>query len=228
MTILGHIENYPVSIPAEQAGALISIVCEDPDLFSLQDRTVIVDSVNGKTCKDDPELDDKLADDPELDDTLDYAKQPPQQWMCCVENYFTQSIWDKLSDPKTSEMPYLSISMLLVHLGMHRPRVEFWDLLVGTLQWAMEGRLSHPLHERDRLKDMFAQFRGQMYDEIAEAPTEYPMLPNTLAETYPHLYHRSYQSSDPPILPPSTLDTHPLNVLKATTTVPHRQPRHLG
>ena len=212
--ILNHISNYPRSIPVETASALISSVCENPDVFSLQDRAAIIDRVNGKACSDDPEPDDKLVDDPELGDTIDYHELSPRQSMFHVENYFPQSIWQKLRDPNLNrEVPYLEIAKLLVQLGMHRPREDFWDLLVCALQWATEGKLTQLTCHRETLKAVFTQCMSHMNVQI-EAPTEYPMLPNTLAETHPALYHRSYESSDPPILPPSTLDTHTLNAVK--------------
>ena len=48
--ILNSITNYPHSIPVETASALISSVVEDAELFDLQDRCAIVESVNSKTC----------------------------------------------------------------------------------------------------------------------------------------------------------------------------------
>ena len=48
--ILTAITNYPHNIPVETASALISSVVEDADLFDLQDRLDIVDSVNTKLC----------------------------------------------------------------------------------------------------------------------------------------------------------------------------------
>ena len=48
--ILTAITNYPHSIPVETASALISSVVEDAELFDLQDRCAIVESVNSKTC----------------------------------------------------------------------------------------------------------------------------------------------------------------------------------
>ena len=48
--ILTTITNYPKTIPVETASALISSVVEDADLFDLQDRVDIVDSVNTKMC----------------------------------------------------------------------------------------------------------------------------------------------------------------------------------
>ena len=51
--ILNSITNYPHSIPVETASALITSVVEDVDLFDLQDRCAIVESVNSKTCQND-------------------------------------------------------------------------------------------------------------------------------------------------------------------------------
>ena len=67
--------------------------------------------------------------------------------------------------------------------------------------------------DKEVLQSLLSNFEFEM-QLSGEAPTEYPMLPNTLLETHPALYHRSYESSDPPILPPSTLDTHTLNAVK--------------
>ena len=73
-----------------------------------------------------------------------------------------------------------------------------------------------------------------------DAPTEYPVLPSTLLEQYPALYHRTYVSDDQPILPPASMDVHTLNVLKSTIgcrstrkniaipAVQHQMLRHLG
>ena len=79
--IFNDISDYPKSIPVETVRALISSVCENPDVFSLQDRAAIVDRVNGKACSDDPEHGDKLVDDPELADTIDYHALSPRQSM---------------------------------------------------------------------------------------------------------------------------------------------------
>ena len=48
--ILTAITDYPHKIPVEVATALISSVIDDADLFELQDRVDIVDSVNTKMC----------------------------------------------------------------------------------------------------------------------------------------------------------------------------------
>ena len=47
--ILNSITNYPHSITVETASALLASVVEDVDLFDLQARVDIVDSVNTKT-----------------------------------------------------------------------------------------------------------------------------------------------------------------------------------
>ena len=51
--ILTAITNYPHIIPFETATLLISSVAEDADadLFDLQDRCLVVESVNSKTCQ---------------------------------------------------------------------------------------------------------------------------------------------------------------------------------
>ena len=132
------------------------------------------------------------------------------------ENYFTQKIWSKLREHTVNRtMVYLEIGKLLVQLRLQRPQEKFWGHLVGTLQWAMEGRLDNPLKERDALKRMFVQCRAVMKHSI-EAPIEYPEEPNTLLEQYPGLFHRSYNGGELPITPPVSLDTHTLNVLKTT------------
>ena len=136
--------------------------------------------------------------------------------MYYVENYFTQKIWQRLREPNLNrQMVYLEITKLLVQLGLHRPQEKFWGHLVGTLQWAMDGRLSHPLTDRDQLKKLFTQCRAHMNARV-DAPTEYPTLPSQLLEEYPALYHRAYTSGEQPILPPSSMDVHTLNVLKST------------
>ena len=68
--ILTAITNYPHNIPVEIASALISSVVEDADLFDLQDRCAIVESVNSKTCQNDnighiadPRGNDRFAND---------------------------------------------------------------------------------------------------------------------------------------------------------------------
>ena len=48
--ILAAITKYPHTIPFETATLLISSVAEC-DLFDMQDRCLIVDRVNGKTCQ---------------------------------------------------------------------------------------------------------------------------------------------------------------------------------
>ena len=48
--ILNSITNYPHSITVETASALLASVVEDVDLFDLQARVDIVDSVNTKLC----------------------------------------------------------------------------------------------------------------------------------------------------------------------------------
>ena len=145
--ILNSITNYPHSIPVETASALISCVVEDGDLFDLQDRCAIVESVNAKTCQNDhvPTVADQRGND-----RFTNEKLLPRQSMYHVENYFTQKIWSKLREHNVNRsMVYLEISKLLVQLGLQRPQEKFWGHLVGTLQWAMEGRLDNPLRERD-------------------------------------------------------------------------------
>ena len=233
--ILNSITNYPHSIPVETASALISCVVEDGDLFDLQDRCAIVESVNAKTCQNDhvPTVADQRGND-----RFTNEKLLPRQSMYHVENYFTQKIWSKLREHNVNRsMVYLEIAKLLVQLGLQRPQEKFWGHLVGTLQWAMEGRLHNPLHERDALKRMFVQCRTLM-NAKTEAPIEYPKEPNILLEQYPGLYHRSYVGGDLPIVPPTSLDVHTLNVLKTTIgcrstrkfngAVITPMPRHLG
>ena len=65
-----------------------------------------------------------------------------------TQKCFTQKIWQELREPNLNrQMVYLEITRLLVQLGMHRPQEKSWGHLVGTLQWAMEGRLNHPLRD---------------------------------------------------------------------------------
>ena len=233
--ILNSITNYPHSIPVETASALIASVVEDGDLFDLQDRCAIVESVNAKTCQNDyvPTVADQRGND-----RVTNEKLLPRQSMYHVENYFTQKVWSKLREHNHGNrtMVYLEIGRLLVSLGMQRPQEKFWGHLVGTLQWAMEGRLDNPLKERDSLKRYFVQCRTVMNCKI-DAPIEYPREPNQLLEHYPGLYHRTY-TNDLPIQPPVSLDTHTLNVLKTTIgcrstrkfngAVVTPMPRHLG
>ena len=157
-----------------------------------------------------------------------------------VENYLTQKIWHRIREPNVNRsMVYLEITRLLVQLGLHRPQEKLWGHLVGTLQWAMDGRLTNPMSDRDQLKKFFVQCRAHMNAKV-DAPTEYPVLPSTLLEPFPALYHRTYVSDDQPILPPASMDVHTLNVLKSTTgcrstrrsisipVVQHQMLRHLG
>ena len=233
--ILNSITNYPHSIPVETASALITSVVEDVELFDLQDRCAIVESVNAKTSQNDhvPTIADQRGND-----RFTNEKLLPRQSMYHVENYFTQKIWSKLREHNVNRsMVYLEITKLLVQLGLQRPQEKFWGHLVGTLQWAMEGRLHNPLHERDTLKKLFVQCRNLMRAK-ADAPIEYPKEPNILLEQYPGLYHRSYVGGDLPIVPPASLDVHTLNVLKTTIgcrstrkfngAVITPMPRHLG
>ena len=234
--ILNMITNFPHSIPVETASAIIQSVVEDEDLFDLQARCAIVESVNAKTCQNDyvPTVADQRGND-----RVTNEKLLPRQSMYHVENYFTQKVWSKLREHNHGNrtMVYLEIGRLLVSLGMQRPQEKFWGHLVGTLQWAMEGRLDNPLKERDALKKYFVQCRAVM-KHSTEAPIEYPKEPNILLEQYPGLYHRSYNGGDLPIAPPLSLDTHTLNVLKTTIgcrstrkfngAVVTPTPRHLG
>ena len=135
----------------ETASAIIQSVVEDEDLFDLQARCAIVGSVNAKTCQNDyvPTVADQRGND-----RVTNEKLLPRQSMYHVENYFTQKVWSKLREHNHGNrtMVYLEIGRLLVALGMQRPQEKFWGHLVGTLQWAMEGRLHNPLHERGALK----------------------------------------------------------------------------
>ena len=51
--ILNSITDYPHSIPVETASALITSVVEDVELFDLQARCSIVESVNATTSQND-------------------------------------------------------------------------------------------------------------------------------------------------------------------------------
>ena len=232
--ILTAITNYPKTIPVETASALIQSVVEDAELFDLQDRCAIVESVNSKTCQNDHI--GQIAD-PRGNDRFANEKLLPIQSMYNVENYLTQKIWSRLREHNVNRsMVYLEITKLLVQLGLQRPREQIWGHLVGTLQWAMEGRLDNPLKERDSLKRYFVQCRTVMNCKI-DAPIEYPKEPFQLLDHYPGLYHRTY-TNDLPIQPPVSLDTHTLNVLKTTIgcrstrkfngAVVTPMPRHLG
>ena len=83
--ILNSITNYPHTIPVETASALIASVVEDGDLFDLQDRCAIVESVNAKTCQNDyvPTVADQRGND-----RVTSEKLLPRQSMYHVENYF--------------------------------------------------------------------------------------------------------------------------------------------
>ena len=167
--ILNSITNYPHSIPVETASALITSVVEDVELFDLQDRCTIVESVNAKTSQNDhvPTIADQRGND-----RFTNEKLLPRQSMYNVENYFTQKIRTRLREHNVNRnMVYLEITKLLVQLGLQRPQEKFWGHLVGTLQWAMEGRLHNPLHERDTLKKLFVQCRNLMHAK-ADAPIE--------------------------------------------------------
>ena len=149
--ILNCITNFQHSIPVESASAIITSVVDDPNLFSLADRQAIVESINAKTCQNDhvPTIADQRGND-----RFTNEKLLPRQSMYHVENYFTQKIWSKLGEHNVNRtMVYLEISKLLVQLGLQRPQEKFWGHLVGTLQWALEGRLDNPLRERDALKE---------------------------------------------------------------------------
>ena len=235
--ILSSIENYTRAIPVETASALINSVVEDNDLFVQADRCAILDAVNSKTCQQDTITEIHGAT---YNDRAVSQRGLPRQSMYNVENYLTQKIWHRLREPNVNRsMVYLEITRLLVQLGLHRPQEKFWGHLVGTLQWAMDGRLTNPLSDRDQLKKFFVQCRAHMNAKV-DAPTEYPVLPSTLLEEYPALYHRTYVSDDQPILPPASMDVHTLNVLKSTTgcrstrrsislpVVQHQMLRHLG
>lgn len=233
--LLTTITNFPQTIPVETASALISSVVEDAELFDLQDRCAIVESVNSKTCQNDHI--GHIADS-RLNNGCATERLLQRQSMYNVENYFTQRIWQKLREHNLNRhMVYLEMSKLLAQLGLQRPQEKFWGHVVGALQWAMEGRLSHPMHGRDTLKKLFSQCRNLM-NAKTDAPIEYPVLPNILLEQYPGLYHRSYVGGDQPILPPASMDVHTLKVLKSTigcrstrkTAAPlvTHMPRHLG
>ena len=233
--IISCITNFRHSIPVESASALITSVVDDPNLFSLADRQAIVESINEKTCQNDhvPAVADQRGND-----RFTNEKLLPRQSMYNVENYFTQRIWSKLCEHNLNRnMVYLEITKLLVQLGLQRPQEKFWGHLVGTLQWALEGRLDNPLRERDCLKRMFVQCRTVM-NYRPDAPIEYPKDPNTLLEDYPGVYHHAYKNQ-PPMPPPYSLDTHTLNVLKASigcrstrkyngAVLQAQQARHLG
>ena len=119
-SLLNAVSTYPRSIPVESASALINCVVEDSDLFGLQDRCAIVDSVNSKTCQND--YIGHIAD-PKLTDKFTQDKVLPRQSMYYVENYFTQRIWQKLREPNLNrQMVHLEITKLLVQLGLHRPQ----------------------------------------------------------------------------------------------------------
>ena len=234
--ILNMIANYPHSIAVETASAIIQSIVEDTDLFDLQARCAIVESVNAKTCQNDhvPTVADQRGND-----RFNNEKLLPRQSMYHVENYFTQKIWTMLRESNSGNrtMVYLEIGRLLASVGMQRPQEKFWGHLVGTLQWALEGRLDNPLRERDALKRMFVQCR-QVMNYKPDAPIEYPKDPNTLLEDYPGVYHHAYKNQ-PPMPPPYSLDTHTLNVLKASigcrstrkyngAVIQAQQARHLG
>ena len=151
--------------------------------------------------------------------------------MYYVENYFTPSIWQQLGAPEFNRGLFVDIMRLFCKLGMHRPREEFWDHLVGTLQWATGGKLTGPFEpDKEVLQYLVSNFEFEM-NESGEAPTEYPRLPHDLLETHPHLFARAYEGKEEPIAPPSLLDTNMLAQLKSSPispTVPPQQPRHLG
>ena len=234
--ILDHIAKFPKAIPVETASALINAVLEDNDLFGIEDRCAIVDSVNSKTCQH-----DVISDIPGArNDRVAVDRTAPRQSMYNVENYFTQKIWHRLREPNMNKhMVYLEITKLLVQLGLHRPIEKFWGHLVGTIQWAVDGRLSQPLADRDQLKKLFTQCRAHMHAKV-DAPTEFPLMPSELLEQYPALYHRAYTNGEQPVLAPSSMDVHTLNILKATTgcrstrkgisipVMPHNMLRYLG
>ena len=234
--IINCITNFRHSIPVESASALITSVVDDPNLFSLADRQAIVESINEKTSQNDhvPAVADQRGND-----RFGTEKLMPRQSMYHVENYFTQKIWTMLRESNSGNrtMVYLEIGRLLASVGMQRPQEKFWGHLVGTLQWALEGRLDNPLRERDALKRMFVQCRAVM-NYKPDAPIEYPKDPNTLLEEYPGVYHHAYKNQ-PPMPPPYSLDTHTLNVLKASigcrstrkyngAVLQAQQARHLG
>ena len=116
--ILDHIAKFPKANPVETASALINAVLEDNDLFGIQDRCAIVDSVNSKTCQH-----DVISDIPGArNDRVAADRTAPGQSMYNVENYFTQKIWHRLREPTMNKhMVYLEITKLLVQLGLHRP-----------------------------------------------------------------------------------------------------------
>ena len=108
--ILNSITNYPHSIPVETASALITSVVEDVDLFDLQDRCAIVESVNSRTSQNDhvPTIADQRGND-----RFTNEKLLPRQSMYYVGNYFTQKIWSKLREHNVNRtMVYLELSLI--------------------------------------------------------------------------------------------------------------------
>ena len=128
--ILTAITNYPHNIPVETASALITSVVEDADLFDLQDRCAIVESVNSKTCQNDHI--GQIAD-PRGNDRFANEKLLPRQSMYNVENYFTQRIWSKLHE----QLRDLQIHHVSVQVVLAQPRPDLLREIISNVIHAL-------------------------------------------------------------------------------------------
>ena len=145
-TILNAVSASTCDLSTYTASVLITCISDDLELFNPEGRQALIDSIHSKTRRSDMGCPDNIDEQQATDATA--CVHCNKQSLYHIENYLTHAIWKRLrADQVNRKVVYLEIAKLLAQLGLSRPQEKFWGHLVGTLQWAMEGRLNHPLRD---------------------------------------------------------------------------------